>query len=106
MGSTTLLLILIVPSCLLVLYYIRTKNAERIKLIEKGINPDEGFGDSNHSRRNNLKNGIFFISMAIGLLIGNFLAKNNILEGSISYISMLLLFGGLSFFVNYMIAKN
>jgi len=44
--------------------------------------------------------------MAIGLLIGNFLAKNNILEGSISYISMLLLFGGLSFFVNYMIAKN
>ncbi len=41
MGPLTLLLIIDFPVCGLIGYYIKSKNQERIKLIEKGINPDD-----------------------------------------------------------------
>lgn len=41
MVPLTLLLIIAFPICGLIGYSIKTKNQERIKLIEKGINPDE-----------------------------------------------------------------
>jgi len=41
MVPLTLLLIIAFPIYGLIGYYIKTKNQERIKLIEKCINPDE-----------------------------------------------------------------
>jgi hypothetical protein len=106
MGSSTLLMMCIVPSLLLILYYIKTKNAERIKMIEKGINPDGDLDLATYRKQTALRNGIFFLLLSIGLLTGHYLSKNLIVESEISYISMILLFGGLAFMINFLILRS
>ncbi|MEN8187309.1 MAG: DUF6249 domain-containing protein [Bacteroidota bacterium] len=56
----------------LILYYIRTKNQERLKLIEKGINPD-GQSIVEFRKQTSLKNAVLFISLSLGLFLGHLL---------------------------------
>lgn len=102
-------LIVVVPICGLVGYYILTKNKERIKLIEKGINPDEGLNITEYRKQTYVKNGVFFISIGVGILIphlpgpgGNYFTIN----GFISYVISLLIFLGIGFLINYRIMKR
>jgi hypothetical protein len=107
MGPLLLLLFIAIPLCGLIGYYIQTKNQERIKLIEKGINPDDGLNISEYRKQTNLKNGILFISLAFGLFVGHLLVISfACLDSFIIYLSMLLLFGGLGFLVNFFILRN
>ena len=101
-----LLMVIVVPSCLLILYYIKTKNAERIKMIEKGINPDGDLDLATYRKQTSLRNGIFFIFLSIGLLTGHFLSRYLIDDSAIGYISMLLMFGGLAFMINFLILRS
>jgi hypothetical protein len=102
-----LLLIIAFPLCGLIGYYIKTKNQERIKLIEKGINPDEGLNISEYQKQTNLKNGVLLVSLAIGLFAGHLLViRNDKLDSFITYLSMLLLFGGIGFLINFLILRN
>ena len=88
----------------LVFYYIRTKNQERIKLIENGINPDEGIQISDIRKQSNLKNGILFLSFGVGLSLAHFMILNYDLDGSfIIYLAMLLIFGGIGFLINHIL---
>jgi hypothetical protein len=107
MAPLTLLLIIAFPVCGLIGFYIKTKNHERIRLIEKGINPDEGLSISEYRKQTNLKIGILFISFALGLLIGHLLViRYEALDAFITYLSMLLLFGGIGFLVNFFIIRS
>lgn len=107
MGPLVLLLIIAFPVCGLIGYFIKTKNEERIKLIEKGINPDEGLNVSEYRKQTNLKNGVLLISLAIGLFLGHLLVINyDTLDSFITYLSMLLLFGGVGLLINFLIIRN
>jgi preprotein translocase subunit Sss1 len=107
MTFFSVLLVIAFPICGLIGYYIKTKNQERIKLIEKGINPDEGLSISDYRKQTNLKNGILFISLGLGLFVGHLLVLNfSQLDILITYAAMLLLFGGIGFLINFMIIRN
>lgn len=107
MGPLSLLLIIAFPVCGLIGYYIKTKNQERIKLIEKGLNPDEGLNISEYQKQTNLKNGVLLVSLAIGLFVGHLLVISyDKLDSFITYLSMLLLFGGIGFLINFLILRN
>jgi hypothetical protein len=107
MAPLGILVIIAFPICGLIGYYIKTKNQERIKLIEKGINPDEGLSISDYRIQTNLKNGVLFLSLGLGLFIGHLIVINyEVMDKFITYLTMLLIFGGIGFLINYMIMKN
>ncbi|HTF20713.1 MAG TPA: DUF6249 domain-containing protein [Chryseolinea sp.] len=105
MGAATLFLFIVVPSCLLILYYIRARNTERIKMIENGINPDGNVDLLTHRKQETLRNGIFLIFLSLGVLVGDYVARNQIVDAVIAFISTILMFGGLGFLVNYLILR-
>jgi hypothetical protein len=107
LGRFILLLIITFSVCGLIGYFIRTKNHERITMIEKGINPDEGFSISEYRKQTSLKNGVLLVSLAMGLFIGHLLVISyDKLDSFITYLSMLLLFGGIGFLINFFILRN
>jgi hypothetical protein len=107
MAPIGILVIIAFPICGLIGYYIKTKNQERMKLIEQGINPDEGLSISDYRKQTNLKNGVLFLSLGLGLFIGHLIVINyELMDKFITYLTMLLIFGGIGFLINYMIMKN
>jgi len=107
MGPLLIIFIIAIPVCIIVGYYINTKNKERMKLIEQGVNPDEGLSISEYRKQSNLKNGVLFLSLGLGLFIGHLLVINyEQMDYFITYATMLLIFGGIGFLINYMILKN
>jgi len=85
----------------------KTKNQERIKLIEKGINPDEGMNITEYRKLTSLNFAVLFISFAVGLLTAHLLVISyEPLDSFVTYLSMILLFGGIGFLINYLIVKN
>jgi lipoprotein signal peptidase len=107
MEIEVLLAIIVIPICILIWYYIRTKNQERMRLIEKGINPDEGLNVTEYRKQTYVKNGVFFITLGVGLLIGHINVINHQTVSSfITYATSLLIFGGIAFLINYRIIKR
>jgi hypothetical protein len=107
MTFFSVLLVIAFPICGLIGYYIKTKNQERIKLIEKGINPDEGLTISDYRKQTDLRNGILFISFGLGLFVGHLLVLNfSQLDKLITYSAMLLVSGGIGFIINFTIIRN
>lgn len=107
MGLLGILVIIAFPICGLIGYYIKTKNQERMKLIEQGVNPDEGLSISDYRKQISLKNGILFLSLGLGLFIGHLIVINyDKMDSFITYATMLLIFGGIGFLINYKIIKN
>ena len=93
--------------CILIVYYIRTKNQERMKLIDLGLNPDEGLNVSEYRKQSSLQNGILFVSLGLGLFTGHLLVINyEIMDELITYLISLLLFCGIGFLVNFLIIRN
>lgn len=107
MGILGILMIIAFPICGLIGYYMKTKNQERMKLIEQGVNPDEELSISEYRKQTNLKNGVLFLSLGLGLFIGHILVISyERLDSFIAYAAMLLIFGGIGFLINYLIIKN
>ena len=107
MGPLLILVIIVFPVCGLIGYYMKTKNQERMKLIEQGVNPDEGLSISEYRKQTNLKNGVLFLALGLGLFAGHLLVINfEQMDSFITYTTMLLIFGGLGFLINYMIVKK
>ncbi len=95
-----------VPILLLIAYYIKTKNRERMQMIEKGINPDEGLKISEYRKYSSLKNGILFLFFGLGLLVGQLLVVFDAFDKPLSHLIMLLIFGGIGFVINFMIIQK
>ena len=85
----------------------KTKNQERLRMIDKGINPEGNLSISEYRKQTNLKNGILFISLGIGLLIAQILILTiDKLDNFLTYLTMLLIFGGIGFLINYSILRK
>ena len=88
-------------------YFMKTRNQERLRMIEKGINPDGDLSISEYRKQTSLRNGILFISLGVGLLIGHILVITiDRLDNFLTYLTMFLIFGGLGFLINYSISRK
>jgi hypothetical protein len=71
-------------------------------MIEKGYNPDEGKNLDEYRKMTSLKNGVLFMAFGFGLFAGYLLDTYLRRMGDfVAYASMLLLFGGIGFLINY-----
>ena len=88
-------------------FYFRARNEERLAMIEKGKDVDVSkmkWGTNN--KHWPLKTGLFFVGIAIGLLVGYLLeTKLDIIE-PVAYLSMIFLFGGLALVLGNLIKMD
>lgn len=89
----------------LVTYY-RNKRMERTALIASGRDASIFSEEEKKSKINSLKYGIFLIGIAIGFIVGDSLAVKGVMTEGVSYISMVLLFGGISLLVFYLLVRK
>ena len=88
-------------------YYMKTKNQERMKLIEKGQNPDEGMNLDEYRKQSSLRNGILLLFFGLGIFIGQWLVRRySGLDDILMIMTMILIFGGIGFIINFIIMKN
>ena len=85
---------------------VSARNKERLALIDKGLDANMLHIKTNtHGRYDALKIGLFLIGLAVGLLLGNVLESYTRIQEEVAYFSMVMLFGGLSLIVYYLIMK-
>jgi len=79
-----------------------TRHRERLAMMEKGLNPSE-LTAQKAARWTTLKYGMLLIGVAVGMLVGNWMYQSYDLSNIVSYLSMTLLFGGLSLVLYFII---
>ena len=82
-----------------------TRYRERMTMLEKGVDPSL-FASKLNTKSNTLKYGMLCVGIALGILIGNILHKNDILDKGTAYFAMTFLFGGLSLILNFIIDRK
>jgi hypothetical protein len=86
--------------------YYTTRNKERMSMIEKGVDPrlfQSPPGSVRVSGYATFKWGLFLIGLAVGLFIGVLFDQYSNLPEAPMYISMILVFGGLSLVFVYLL---
>lgn len=108
MGPGETLIALIIGVTVMGYMFFNGRHKERMAIIQSGGNMSifdskkrSGFG-----RAFTLKLGMLFVGVALGILMGEFLRTNTNMADGAGYMSMILLFGGLSLILNYMIEKR
>jgi hypothetical protein len=86
----------------IVYVFLMTRYRERIAMIERGTDPSL-FTSGSNSKSLTLKLGMLCVGIAIGILAGNVLYRNDWLDKSVAYLSMIFLSGGISLILNYII---
>jgi hypothetical protein len=95
----------------IIFWAIQSKHRERMKLIEKGLTPEEVreyFRDAEKKPKNpysTLKWGILFLFLGVGFFIANVL-EYTMEVGEDFMPALLLFFGGAAFIVYYLIVKS
>ena len=82
-----------------------TRYRERMSMLEKGVDPSK-FGTKEGQSSNTLKFGMLAVGIAMGILMGNLLYKNEYIERAPAFFAMIFLFGGLSLILNFIIDRN
>jgi len=92
--------------------FLTTRNKERMALIEKGADASLFYASKVPKERNGnswgifaLKTGMFFMGIAVGVIMGGVLSSMNVLNEGVNYTSMIFFFGGLSLVLSYLV-KN
>ena len=85
--------------------FLMTRYRERMSMLEKGVDPSL-FTSKNNSKSQTLKFGMLCIGIAIGILAGNLLYRNDWLDKSVAYLSMIFFFGGASLILNFLIDRK
>ena len=86
---------------------VSARNKERLALIDKGLDANMlHIKTTTHGRYDALKFGLLLIGFAIGLLLGNVLESYTDIQEEVAYFSMIMLFGGLSLILYYLIMKK
>src|SRR6187401_2621085 len=78
-----------------------TRYRERMAMLEKGLNPSTDAKGGTGS--NTLKFGMLSVGISLGILSGNMLSHNQILDKVIAYPSMMFLFAGLSLILSFFV---
>lgn len=100
------LLPVIIAVVIFILYNIISKNKQREKLIEKGINPD-GISIMEYQKYTNLTNAILLISLGLGIIFAYFIRSYfNLDEFLMVYLSSLMIFGGCGYLINYLMYRK
>ena len=84
---------------------VMTRYRERMSMLEKGIDPST-FGSKDRIGSTTLKFGMLSVGIAFGILTGNTLYKNEVIERAPAFFAMIFLFGGLSLILNFIIDRN
>jgi hypothetical protein len=82
-----------------------TRYRERMAMLEKGLNPSS-FNSKSHTLSSTLKFGMLCVGIAVGILAGSLLAKNEIMDKTPAYMAMTFLFGGLSLILDFVIQRK
>lgn len=81
---------------------VSARNKERLALIEKGLDSSifkrEG---QSYWRYGALKIGLLAIGVGIGLVVGNILDVNGVMDEDVAYFAMVFIFGGLGLLLYY-----
>jgi len=94
---------------LIIFWTISTKHRERMRLIEKGITPEEIKNlfkeEKSYNPYKGLKYGLIFVFLGVGIIIANLLYEIFELEDGYTF-GFVILFLGLAFLTYYLIIKN
>ncbi len=96
---------------IIIFWWLYTKHRERMRLIEKGLTPDEVkayFADSNTKPRNpysSLKWGILLTFLGIGIFLANLLEEMYDIEDGVM-MGIIVLCAGLGFLVYYAVVSS
>jgi predicted MFS family arabinose efflux permease len=91
----------------IIYFAIVTRNRERMALIEKGATAEEIYQSRKLSKYSALKNGLFLIGIAVGLIVAAIVSATTALDPVTVYFAFILLFGGLGLVIFYLIyTKN
>jgi hypothetical protein len=96
------------------IYYVRitTRNKERMALIEKGADAslfntgNEGQNSLFNWNKLTLKIGMFFMGIALGIIVGAILSQAGVLYEDANYPAMIFFFGGLSLVLFYIVDRK
>jgi hypothetical protein len=89
----------------IVYVFLMTRYRERMSMIEKGVDPSL-FTSKSNSKSLTLKLGMLCVGIAIGILAGDLLSKNDWLDESVAYLSMIFLSGGTSLILHFIIDRK
>lgn len=93
------------PAIIISLIYFRNRRIERTALIAAGKDATI-FNDGNPKHYLSLKYGMLLVGVAIGVILGGVLEANTTMLEPMAYLSMILLWGGLSLIIFYAIHKK
>jgi len=94
-----------IPAIIISLVYFRNRRIERTALIAAGKDASIfEYGKPKHYL--SLKYGMLLVGLAIGVILGGILEVNTNIPEPMAYLSMVLLWGGLSLILFYAIHKK
>lgn len=90
-----------------IVQFVKSRRKERSQMIEKGMNPFRDVDIETFNKKSNLKNGILLLSLGVGLVIAQILLLNfESLDGFITYLTAMSVFGGIGFLITYRLIKR
>jgi len=104
---TPILVLLIIFGTLLTIVYLGIRRKERMAMMERGVDPSI-FHTPSKKNTMSLKYGILLVGVALGILMGKFLATTAafMYEEEVAYFSMIFLFGGLGLLIYHFLSKK
>ncbi len=103
------ILALMIPICgvlapfIMIVFLRRYENAERMAMIDRGMNPYQQKKSRDVNPAGALRWGLLALGAGLGLLVGSFLARYTAIDEEAAYFSMLLIFGGLGLLLSYLV---
>lgn len=106
MGPGETFIALILGITILGYVFFNARHRERMSMIDKGVDPSIFVSKEKSSARFTLKLGMLAIGVSLGIITGVTLQTiyNHISDGVV--VAMILLFGGISLIVNFMVERK
>jgi len=96
-----------ITGTIVALAYLKNRRLERMALIAAGKEASLfNEGENKNRKSSSLKYGLLAIGVALGIIIGDILAQNDIMMPEVSYLSMIFLIGGASLLAYYFIQNK